>query len=167
MRTSQSKRIFLALVISIGTISLAGCNAYWAGGYWRGGVVTVEQPGPYAYEYYFDPGMQAYYCYYPSYGWRYCPSPPPPNAVFWHGPAPRYLPQPAPVVGFHYYFDPDRHVYYYRDRDNRWHYFPGRPPQQAHFWHGPRPGMLPPPPRGVPEHRPLGRDRGLRGHDQH
>lgn len=167
MRTAQTKRVFLAVALAIGAWGLAGCNAYWAGGYWRGGGVTVVQPGPYAYEYYYDPGLQAYYCYYPSYGWRYCPTPPPPNAVFWRGPAPLYLPRPAPVIGFNYYFDPNRHVYYYRDNDNRWHYYAGRPPQQAHFWHGPRPRALPHPPRGAPERRPPGGDRSRRGQDQH
>ncbi len=166
MRTAQSKRVFLAMAVCFGTLSIAGCNGYWAGAYWRGGAIAVQQPGPYAYEYYFDPVFQAYYCYYPSYGWRYCPSPPPPNAVFWRGPVPQYLPPPGPVVGFNYYFDPARRVYYYQDRDNRWHYYPGRPPQQARFWQGPRPRMLPEPPRGAPVHRPPGPDRERRGQNR-
>ena len=166
MWAKQIKRVFPLLVMGIGSMMLAGCGSYWQGGYWRGGVV-VQQPGPYAYEYYYDPGLQAYYCYYPSYGWRYCPSPPPPGAVFWRGPAPMYLPQPAPAIGFNYYFDPDRHVYYYRGPDNHWRYYPGHPPQQARFWHGGRPGGLPHPPRGAPERRGPGGDRGRRGHDRH
>ena len=166
MWTKRIKRIFPFIVMGIGAMMLGGCGSYWEGGYWRGGVV-VQQPGPYAYEYYYDPELQAYYCYYPSYGWRFCPSPPPPGAVFWRGPAPRFLPQPAPVVGFNYYFDPDRHVYYYRGPDNHWRYYPGHPPQQARFWHGPRPGGLPHPPRGAPERRGPGGDRGHRRQDQH
>ena len=58
MRTKQIKRIFPLIVMGIGTMMLGGCGSYWDGGYWRGGVV-VQQPGPYAYEYYYDPELQA------------------------------------------------------------------------------------------------------------
>ncbi len=158
MHTPAFKLLMMVIFVAIASIWLGGCAAYY-------GSATVVAPAPYAYQYYYDPGMEVYYCYYPNYGWRYYPGMPPPNAVFWTGPRPMYLAPPpfgyvrvglAPGIAIrsYYYFDPVRHVYYYRDRDNHWRYYPGRPPAQARFWNGAHPHALPMPPRGAAFHRP-------------
>ncbi len=153
MNTLSSKYIFLALATSI-SFGLVGCNTYFAGHRWRGvGVVVAAPPPrprhPYPYEYYYAPAYQAYYCYYPNYGWVYQPGPPPPNAVFWNGPVP-YLGPPGPPTGVYFYFDQVRHVYYYRGGDGHWMYYHGLPPLHARFWNGLRPRLMPEPPRGAP-----------------
>ncbi len=160
-------RHLLFIALGIGVMLPAGCGAYYYGRWHHGRVlVTVPPPQPaYEYQYYYDPGVQAYYCYYPGTGWRYFPGVPPPNAVFWAGPPPVYLPPPPGVVAappplsFDFYFDPVQHVYYCHDPRFGWRYFPGRPPLHARFWRGAPPRMLPHPPRGAPIHRGPGRGR--------
>ena len=153
----------LCIALAVAAMLPAGCGAYYYGRWHRGGVVVAvppPQPQPvYTYQYYYDPAVQAYYCYYPGSGWTYYPGMPPPNAVYWAGPPPVYLPPPppgvvvAPPLSFDFYFDPVQHVYYYRDPHFGWRYYRGRPPVHARFWRGPRPRMLPHPPRGAPFHR--------------
>ncbi len=174
MKTSIPTSIGSLLAAAVCVAGLGGCGAYYVGGPWRPGPAVVVAPEPYAYQYYYDASVGAYYCYYPRYGWRFCPSPPPAGAVFWQGAPPAYLPPPPPgfVVagspGFtaRFFFDPDRHAYYYYDNDRRWHYYPGRPPANAHFWRGQAPRELPHPPRGAPrwQGRAWRDQQGNRGH---
>ena len=157
MTALPSKCIVVTIMVSI-IFALAGCNTYVAGFRWRGiGVVAAPPPGPYPYEYYYAPAYQAYYCYYPNYGWVYQPGPSPPGAVFWNGPAPQYLVAPGPPAGLYFYFDPIRRVYYYRGAGGHWRYYHGFPPAHARFWGGPHPRVLPAPPRGAPRQGALGR----------
>ncbi len=176
------KRLIAVAALAAGFGGLAGCGAYYTGGFWQSQPVSYAAPAPYANEYYYDASAGAYYCYYPTYGWRFCPGPPPTGAVFWSGPRPVYLPPPpmgyatvsAPAVGLQFFFDPGRRVYYYRGNDHHWRYYPGRPPGDARFWQGPSPRELPHPPINAPQwqgrvwqrqmHGNHGRGRG-NGHD--
>ena len=143
----KSAVVLLAVGVSV---LLGGCSRGDWSSFWVGVSAPAPAPyvvAPYAYEYYYAPAYQAYYCYYPDRGWCYFPGEPPPGAVFYNGSV-AYLPPPGPPpTQVQFYFDRDHNAYYYHGPHNRWHFLPGRPPQGAHQWRGPRPGphQLPPP----------------------
>lgn len=66
----------------------------------------------------------------------------------------------APSASAYYYYDSDQQVYYYDDPNYGWRYYPGQPPDNAHYWGGSRPGSLPQPPQGFARVQPSSHDTG-------
>ncbi len=130
---------WLLSVMLIGVVTaLGGCSQGEWSSFFVGLNGTVANP--YAYQYYYAPAYRAYYYYYPNAGWQYFPGEPPQGAAFYNGNV-GYLPPPGPLPSqVQFYFDNQRHAYYYHGPRNHWHYLPGRPPHGARQWRGRAPG---------------------------
>jgi len=98
-RIASRAALALALVVSIGAVSVTSAHADWHGGHWgwRGGVrVWIANPYPYAYPYGYYPNSY-YNAYYP-YGYGY-----------YAPPAPVYAPPVVVGPSFGFFFGGRRH----------------------------------------------------------